>query len=273
MVIGTNIAAQQSARLLAQSSANLSQSLARLSSGSKLISPEADPAGQAVTTRFDAQVHRLNAAVSVVSNWISYYQTQSSYADHIFKTLDRMGELVVLAQDVTKTDSDRALYNTEFQALASHQKKLHDNAKYGDIAMLDTTFGVPLMVDVPSDGNGGTMSMRVDFECVFDDIYNLGFNVSTAADAVDAKDAVDYVRNAMLPTVARNGAYLARLNYTVEELTTLRDNLTAATSRIRDVDVADESTRFAQNQILVQAGTAMLAQANASPESVLRLLA
>src|SRR5678816_4519541 len=110
MVINTNVSALSSARLLSESSAMLSKSLARLSSGSKIISPEDDGAGLAVSMRFDAQINRINAASSNIGNAISFNQTQDGFLKKVSKALDRMSELAVLSQDVTKSDADRGLY-------------------------------------------------------------------------------------------------------------------------------------------------------------------
>src|SRR6185503_12124325 len=120
MVINTNISAQSSARLLSESTAMLSKSLARLSSGSKIVSPEDDVAGQAVSTRFIAQLSRISAANSNVGNAISFSQTQDGYLSKVGKALNRMSELTILAQDATKSDTDRSLYNGEFQTLAAY---------------------------------------------------------------------------------------------------------------------------------------------------------
>src|SRR6185295_7502612 len=119
MVINTNITAQSSTRMLAESSAMLAKSLGRLSSGSKLLSPEDDAAGLAVSMRFDAQINRTAAVINNLGNAASLIQTQDGYLSKIGKTLDRMSELAMLAQDVTKTDSDRGLYDKEFQSLTS----------------------------------------------------------------------------------------------------------------------------------------------------------
>src|SRR5512139_3823602 len=120
MVINTNISAQSSARLLSDSSANLSKSLSRLSSGSKIVSPEDDAAGLAVSMRFDAQINRVAAANANVGNAISFNQTQDGFLQKVGKALDRMSELSMLSQDVTKTDADRALYNAEFTKLGGY---------------------------------------------------------------------------------------------------------------------------------------------------------
>src|SRR5687767_15996067 len=120
MVINTNISAQSGARLLSESSAMLAKSLARLSSGSKIVSPEDDAAGLAVSTRFDAQIHRISATSNNVGNAISFNQTQDGFLKKVTKALDRMSELAILSQDVTKSDADRALYNEEFVTLGEY---------------------------------------------------------------------------------------------------------------------------------------------------------
>ena len=120
MVINTNTSAQTSARLLSESSSLLSKSLARLSSGSKLTSPEDDAAGLAVSMRFDAQINRVAAAKANVGNAISFSQTQDGYLKKVTKAFDRMSELAILSQDATKSDADRALYDTEFSVLEGY---------------------------------------------------------------------------------------------------------------------------------------------------------
>src|SRR6185436_6342111 len=118
MVINTNTTAMASASNLSTSESMLSKSLARLSSGSKIVNPADDAAGMAVAMRLDAQVQRLNAAKSNVGNSISFTQTQDGYLKKIGKALDRLSELSILAQDVTKSDGDRTLYDAECQQLS-----------------------------------------------------------------------------------------------------------------------------------------------------------
>ena len=120
MVINTNISAQTSAQLLSQSSSMLSKSLARLSSGSKITSPADDSAGLAVSMKLNAQMSRIDAATSNVGNAVSFNQTQDGYLQKVSDALDRMSELAVLAQDVTKSASDRSLYQQEFHTLGQY---------------------------------------------------------------------------------------------------------------------------------------------------------
>ena len=267
MVINTNMSAQSSARLLLESSSLLSKSLARLSSGSRIVSPEDDGAGLAVSMRFDAQINRIGAANNNIGNAISFSQTQDGFLKKVAKALDRMSELAILAQDITKSDADRDLYNKEFTKLSAYIGDLSDK-EFNGVTLFS---GDALEVTTDSDGN--TFSMEgVDLS---------GTTYSTALSATvdsvsNAQTALTSVKDAITSLASDRaiiGANVTSLAMYSEQLGVLKDNLSAANSRIKDVDVAEESTRFARYNILVQAGTAMLAQANALPQSVLRLLA
>src|SRR5438046_856485 len=148
MVINTNISAQTGARLLADSTALLNKSLARLSSGLKIVSPEDDAAGLAVSSRFDAQINRINAVSNNVGNAISFSQTQDGYLKKVAKALDRMSELSILAQDVTKSDADRSLYNSEFQQLYAYFTSA-SSKDFNGVSLFSTT---PLAVTLDSEG-------------------------------------------------------------------------------------------------------------------------
>jgi len=266
MVINTNVSAESSARLLSQSSSMLAKSLARLSSGSKIVSPEDDGAGLAVSMRFDAQINRIAAANSNVSNAISFNQTQDGFLKKVSDALNRMSELSVLSQDATKSDNDRGLYNQEFQTLSSYITDLAGK-DFNGVSLFN---GTQLSVTTDSDANTFAMSA-----------VNLGAAsytnataaaVDTSAHAATALTSVKGAISKLASDRANIGANISRLTMYSDQLGVLKDNLSAANSRIKDVDVAAESTQFARYNILVQAGTAMLAQANATPQSALRLL-
>jgi len=267
MVINTNIAAETGAQLLAQSTSNLNKSLARLSSGSKIVSPEDDAAGLAVSMRFDAQTNRIDAASNNVGNAVSYTQTQDGFLQKVGTALDRMSTLSVLSQDVTKTDQDRSLYNAEYQQLGSY---------INDIATKDFN-GVSLFdnnaksVTIDSDANKWSMT-SINLGSNTYTAATTSMNISTTGGAGSALTNVKAAITQLATDRATVGASLSRLNYTSDQLSVLKTNLSAANSRIKDVDVAEESTQYAKYNILVQSGTAMLAQANASPQSALRLL-
>lgn len=275
MVINTNIQAQAAATNLQASSDMLSKSLARLSSGSKIINPADDAAGLAVACRLDAQVKRLDAAKYNVGNAISFTQVQDGYLKKIAKALDRMSELSILAQDVTKSDNDRALYNQEFQQL-----KQYINSTAGKDFNGVTLFSAnSLAVTVDSEGNTFGMSgvnlgvsAYTGATGTLGSESSTGASISTTANAAAALTSVKTAINQLATDRATIGAYQSRLNYTSEQLIVSKENLTAASSRIQDVDVAEEATQYARFNILVQSGTAMLAQANALPQNVLRLL-
>jgi flagellin len=266
MVINTNISAQSSAQLLGQSSAMLSKSLARLSSGSKIVSPADDSAGLAVSMKLSAQISRIDAASNNVGNATSLNQTQDGYLQKVSDALSRMSELSVLSQDVTKATGDRALYNQEFAALGSYVT---------DVATKDFN-GVSLF-------NGAALSVTTDSDAnTFSNVgVNLGSTSYTSATGstidtiANARTALTNVKTAIsqLATDRANvGSNIESLGYYSDQLSSLKNNLSAAKSRITDVDVAQESTQYAKFNILVQSGTAMLAQANSQPQSVLRLL-
>lgn len=266
MVINTNISAQTGARLLSESSTMLAKSLARLSSGSKIISPEDDAAGLAVATRFEALTNRIKAASANVGNAVSFNQTQDGFLKKASKALNRMSELSILAQDITKTDADRALYNAEFVTLGAY---------IDDIAGRDFN-GVQLFdgatLNVTTDGEGGVFAMTGVNMGAGTYTAATGSTVDTIGNAGTALTNVKAAIDQLAADRANIGANISRLTSTDDQLGVLSDNLSAAISRIQDVDVAEESTSFAKFNILVQAGTAMLAQANATPQSVLKLL-
>jgi flagellin len=266
MVINTNISAQNGARLLTESSNMLAKSLSRLSSGSKITSPDDDAAGLAVAMRFDAQTSRLGAAAANVGNAISFNQTQDGFLKKVDKALNRMSELSILAQDVTKTDADRALYNAEFSTLGAYIDDI-STKDFNGVQLFD---GTPL--DVTIDGDGATFSMTGVDLAAAGYTNATGSTIDTATNAAAALGTVRIAIDQLAADRANIGANISRLNSTGEQLSLVKDNLSAAASRIRDVDVAEESTNFARFNILVQAGTAMLAQANQSPQSVLRLI-
>ena len=266
MVINTNIEAANAARNLQNSSALLSKSLARLSSGSKIVDPSDDAAGVAVSSRLDAQVNRTNAAQNNVANAISFTQTQDGYLQKVATALDRMSELSVLAQDVTKTDSDRSLYNEEFQQLGAYVADT-SSKNFNGVTLFSSS---DLAVTIDSEGGSFTMS-GINLST---GTYTLatGASIASVTLATSALGNVEAAISRLANDRASIGAYQARLTYTSDQLSISTQNLTAASSRIKDVDVAEESTQYARYNILVQSGTAMLAQANSLPQSVLKLL-
>jgi flagellin len=266
MVINTNTHALAAASNLQTSETLLGKSLARLSSGSKIVNPADDAAGLAVSMRLDAQIARIAAAKANVGNAASFTQTQDGYLKKISKAFDRMSELTILAQDVTKSDADRALYDAEFQQLYEY----FTSAASKDFNGVSLFSAMPLNVTI--DSEGGTFTMNGIDMSVGTYAALATLDVTTTTNAMAALVSVRAAITQLATDRATIGAYQTRMNFTSEQLTVSRENLSAASSRIQDVDVAEESTQYARYNILVQSGTAMLAQANTIPQSALRLL-
>ncbi len=244
----------------------LSKSLSRLSSGSKIISPEDDAAGLAVSMRLDAQVNRIRAAKSNLGNATSFNQTQDGFLQKVGKAFDRMGELTILAQDITKSDADRALYNAEFTQLGGYIDDIATK-DFNGIGLFDGT-----ALSVTTDGEGSMLATTgVDMTgAAYTDATSA--TVDTAANAALALADVQAAIVQLTTDRANIGANISVMNSYSDQLGVLSDNLLTANSRIKDVNVAEESSTFAKYNILVQAGTAMLAQANQTPSSVLKLI-
>jgi flagellin len=266
MVINTNTSAQSTAQLLGQSSSKLAQSLARLSSGSKVNSPSDDSAGLAVSMNLTAQMGRNSAAMDNVGNAISFNQTQDGYLSQVTNALNRMSELSVQSQDVTKSDSDRSLYQQEFSTLANYV----NNVSTKDFNGVSLFSGGSLNVTIDSDANTFT-STGVDLTST---TYSqmASDSIGTTGGAVTALSHVKAAITQLASDRANLGANIETMTDYSNQLSTLNNNLSAANSQIMDVDIAKESTNYAKQNILVQTGTAMLAQANALPQIALKLI-
>ena len=263
MVINTNSGAIRGSRMLAESTGRLNKALARLASGSKLVEPQDDAAGMAVTAKFDAQIGRNKSVQNNLTSALSYSQTQDGFLQKVGKALDRMSELATLALDTTKSSGDKANYNTEFTDLANY---------ISDIGLKDFN-GVSLFsgtgLSVTKDSDGGTWTINASALNGSDVTTVIGTFTATTANAVATlKTAIESVATHR----AKVGANVQRLSFTQEQVNILNENLSATVSRIKDIDVAEESTQYARYNILVQSGTAMLAQANMLPNNALRLL-
>jgi flagellin len=249
------------------STGELNNALAQLSSGSKITSPADDPAGLAESIALNAQIGQTQAANSNVSNAISFSQTQDGYLQQVGAALDQMSTLAVEAQDPTKTSTEIADYNTEFAALGSYINNTA-GATYNGISLFSATG-----LSVTTDGTGGT-PFQMTAVNMGGSAYttSTGDSITSATLAASAATDVAAAITQLATDRANVGANEERLTFAGDELGVLSDNLTAANSTITDVDVATESTKYAEYQILVQSGTSMLAQANQNPQTILKLL-
>ena len=276
MVINSNNVAEKTASNLSVSTSQLSSSLNRLSTGSKLSKPSDDAAGLAVTSRFESQFRRLNSSFENIANAMSFTQTQDGYLKTINTALTRMGELSLLAQDATLSNTDKNLYDKEFQQLKDFMARAKTKQFNGIDLFSSNNIEVSIdssrsaFVIPPVDLNSEPFSF-VDANA--DDEDSEPANLNTLR---KAKESLAFVSKAVSEVAlarAQIGAIQSRLAFTNAQLTSSKENLSNAMSRINDVNVAEEATQYARYQILVQSGTSMLSQANAMPKTVLQLLA
>ena len=264
MVINTNVGAVRAMRALSESSGRMNQALARLASGSKIVSPGDDAGGLAVALKFDAQISRNRGVQNNLTSALSFSQTQDGFLQKVGKALDRMSELATLALDTTKSANDITNYNTEFTDLKSYISDIGTKA-FNGVSLFNGT-----ALAITKDSDGGTWALNSSSLNAIDVT-----SVIASAFAVSSTTAVATLNTAIENVAAHRakiGANIQRIQYTQEQVSILNENLQASVSRIKDVDVANESTQFARYNILVQSGTAMLAQANMLPQNSLRLL-
>jgi flagellin len=268
MVINTNIMAENAANYLQNSSAMLSQTVAELSSGSKIVSPADDPAGLAVSMQYTAESSELGAASQNVANALSYSQTQDGFLQQVSTALDRMATLATQAQDGTETDADRSAYNAEYQQLASYITDVSTKG-FNGVSMFDGSTKT-VTIDAGSGSNWTMTGINIATSTAYTNAT--GANVSTTGGAATALTDVTAAIAQLSLDRGTVGANETRLNYTSTQLSVEQTNVDAANSAITDVNVATESTKYSKLQILVQSGTAMLAQANSIPQTVLKLI-
>jgi len=268
VVINTNTAATTAATNLAKTNSLLQKSLGRLSSGSRLVNAADDAAGLGVSMKLSAAIRRTSAASNSVANAISLLQVQDGALKIAGDVLDRISELAGLYQDVTKSTADKANYDLEFTALNAQLTSLNAE-KFNGISLFNG--GSLLTVIISEDGSQNQSITQSDLLSGTVSNGSTGqttLNALTGANTTLVTSAIEAIANMR----AQNGAEASRLGFASDLLAVNKTNLEAANSRIADVDVAQESTQLAKYNILQQAGTAMLAQANVSTQSVLRLL-
>ena len=264
LVINTNISASESAANLTKSNEILQKSLIRLSSGHKINTPGDDAGGLAVSMKIEAALKRNSAAQNNIGNAISFLQTQDGALETATEVLQRISELKILNEDSTKSTSDKANYDTEFLQLRAQLVNIQGE-KFNGVSIFSNS-GATFNVVTSDDG---TQVVTVTESNLYATISAItaaaNLAALTVANTTTAIEGIATLR-------AQNGAETNRLEFAGEMLTTNKINLNSANSRIKDTDIAEESTQFAKYSILMQSGTAMLAQANAVPQVALKLL-
>jgi flagellin len=267
VVINTNFAATVASNNLAASNEMLQKSLNRLSSGSKIVNPADDAGGLAVSMKLSAAAKRSGAVVTNIGNSVSFLQSQDGVLKVAAKVLERIGELKTLYADPTKNTTDKANYDAEFTQLQNELSSL-TSEKFNGVALFGSS---SLSVGVSEDG---TSIVTVSAKQLADSSSGVGAISDTSVTSLSgiALSAITTAIGNVATMRANNGAEQSRLGFASEVLTVNKANLESANSRIIDVDVASESTQLARYNILVQSGTAMLAQANQSAQIALKLL-
>jgi flagellin len=268
VVINTNYAATVASNNLAASSSMLQKSLNRLSSGSKIVNPSDDAGGLAVSMKLSAAAVRQGAVAANIGNAVSLLQTQDGALKVSGEVLQRISELKVLYTDVTKSTSDKANYDAEFLALRA-QLSANAGEKFNGVSL----FGSASIgsVGVTDDGATSVSINARDLTSTSSGVGAITGTGVTSLASIQISDVSTAIQN-VATMRANNGSEQSRFGFASELVTTNKSNLEAANSRIVDVDVAAESTQLARWNILVQAGTSMLAQANQSAQSALKLI-
>jgi flagellin len=275
--INVNSAASASGLNLGKTNDALQKSLQRLSSGSRIVTSSDDAGGLAVSMKMSAALKRTEATAINLQNAKSFLQTQDGAFKVADKVLSRMSELATLANDPTKNSGDIALYNKEFSNLQSQLRSL-STEKFNGVSLFGS--GPALQVSTSEDGSQtlGISQANITGAAPLLTVVTLGGSGTSSTQALTGANApqvttqIQAAIQELASMRAQNGAEESRVNFAMDLLKINAINLEAANSRIIDVDVAAESTQLARYQILQQAGTAMLAQANTSQQTLVRLL-
>jgi flagellin len=272
--VNTNLASVNAQRNLFNTNVKLGKSLEKLSSGLRINRAGDDAAGLAISEQFKSEIRSLQQASRNASDGISMVQTAEGALDEVSNIAIRLKELSEQASNGTLGSSERGFLNSEFSALVNEITRITDTTSFNGTNLID--------------GSGGTVDIQVGTKSAAANQISLDFGTDvdatalglaslslTGTDATNAKASLDAVSSALTTisqTRANFGAVQNRLESTVRNIGVAVENFSAANSRIRDVDVAEESANLTSLQILQQAGISVLAQSNVAPQSALSLL-
>jgi len=269
--IQSNVQSLNAQRSLSKTGKALAGNFQKLSSGLRINRAGDDAAGLAISEDMKANIRSLGQAERNANDGISMLQTAESAMNEVSGILTRMRELSVQAATDTVDDTQRGYLDTEFQALTSEIDRISSVTEFNGRTLLDgSATGIDFQVGVNNTSND---RISFDFADVTSSSIGLsGINVTSKAGAQAAITALDSAIESVSSSRSDIGATENRLQVTVSNLSSARENLSAANSRIRDVDVAEETASMTRNNILQQAGVAVLAQANQLPSMALSLL-
>ena len=268
--IVTNVAALKAQNSLAASTDRLNKSLARLSSGLRINEAQDDPAGLAVADKLRADVRVAGQAIRNANDGVSAINIADKALEQIGNSLARLAELAEQSATGTLNDTQRTSLQSEFAALVSEIDRIAATTTFNGAQLLSSASSINFQV-----GLDDTANSRITLNQITATSSALGLSsqaVDTAANALTALGKVSTAISTTATNRGQLGATQSRLQIAISNLRTLRENFGAAESRIRDVDVAEETTNLASAAILQQAGAAILAQANQQPALALSLL-
>jgi flagellin len=264
MTINTNVSSLNAQRNLTTSKESLAVSMQRLSSGLRVNSAKDDAAGLAIADRMNAQIRGINVAIRNANDGISLAQTAEGALATTSDIFQRMRELAVQAQNGSNGTGDRANLNTEYQQLSAEVTRIAAQTKFNGTAIVGA--GAGAQVFQVGANNGDTLTVTTTA------VTTVAGDLTTAANASTAVAALDTAMDTITTNRATYGAAMSRFQFAISNLQITGENQSAARGRIMDADFASETANLSRAQILQQAGSAMVAQANQLPNQVLSLL-
>jgi len=277
-VINTNVMSLTAQRNLNSTQSAMAKSLQRLSSGLRINSAKDDAAGLAIATRFSAQISGLNQAVRNANDGISLAQTAEGALQEISTNLQRMRELAVQSANATYTTGDRTSLNKEVSSLKAEITRITNAVEFNGVKVLGASASLTFQVGAKATTNVDTIALATVNVASANSTTGIGsalgtsLSIGTAEAARSAITMIDTMLDRVSSTRADFGTIQNRFESVVRNLQNVSENLSASRSRIVDADFAAETAALTRAQILQQAGIAMLAQANAMPQSALSLL-
>ena len=270
--IASNIISLSSQNAVKNTQRSITDTMLRLSTGLRINRPSDDPAGLAVSTKFTSQINGYNAASRNINDAITMLQTADGALAEISSLMDRMRELAVQSSSDTYTSSDRSDMDTEYQQLESEITRIVSQTKWNKMTILDGA-NSSWTIQVGADA-GQSKSITIANQAISGgNLSDLnGLDVTSQSNASSAITSIDNAFTDLNTIRANIGAYISGFEGALDLSLSMSQNLTDSRSRILDTDYAKEIAELAKLQIIEQVGNAMIAQANASPQSVLQLL-
>jgi len=270
--VNTNVASINAQRNLAAVSDRLADNFRRLSTGLRISTAADDAAGLAISERLRAQIRSLDQAKRNANDGISLVQTAEGALNEVSSILTRLRELAIQSSNGSVSNQDRETLDQEFQSLVNEVNRIGRSTEFSGIKLLDGSSSA-VSFQVGFGTTAGIDTISVSLQAALGTSLSLqSLDIGSGGSTTTAITNIDSAINTVSSLRGSLGAVQNRLGSTINNLSITVENLSAAESRIRDVDVAYETAQLTRNQILQQASIAILFQANALPQSALRLL-